>query len=142
MNKVDHKTFLQNLPAEKRAELLQKNDLSGAVHLTTHWGATLCLGMLICLQIPFWYLLLPLQGILIVFCFTLLHETLHDTPFESQWLNRFAGFVSGLLLFIPPLWFRYFHLAHHRYTNDPENDPELEDAKPSTKLAYTSGPIK
>ena len=33
-------------------------------------------------------------------------------------------------------WFRYFHLAHHRHTNDPENDPELRSGKPETTAQY------
>lgn len=37
---------------------------------------------------------------------------------------------------IPMTWFRYFHLAHHRFTNDPENDPELNTAKPETAGQY------
>jgi len=26
---------------------------------------------------------------------------------------------------LPFTWFRYFHLAHHRFTHDPDRDPEL-----------------
>src|SRR6185295_6796898 len=32
--------------------------------------------------------------------------------------------------------FRYFHFAHHRFTQDPEKDPELAFAKPETAWQY------
>jgi fatty acid desaturase len=33
---------------------------------------------------------------------------------------------------LPPDYFRAFHFAHHRYTQDPDRDPELVTAKPSS----------
>ena len=37
---------------------------------------------------------------------------------------------------LPPDYFRAFHFAHHRYTQDPERDPELRYAKPSLWRSY------
>ena len=76
------------------------------------------------------------QGFLIVFLFTLLHEAVHKTPFATEWLNDWAARMSGFLLVLGADWFRYFHFAHHRYTQDPENDPELAEPKPETVLQY------
>ena len=73
-------------------------------------------------------MLIP-HGILIAFLFTLQHECTHNTPFRSLWLNSVAGHVIAFLLFQPFLWFRYFHLAHHKYTNIPGKDPELGGQK-------------
>ncbi|MEO0386622.1 MAG: fatty acid desaturase [Pseudomonadota bacterium] len=42
-------------------------------------------------------------------------------------MNEAVGFAAGLLIVQPFLWFRYFHLAHHRHTNDPRRDPELAE---------------
>src|SRR5690606_4488661 len=42
-----------------------------------------------------------------------------------------VGAVSGALILNPFTWFRYFHLAHHRFTNQP-GDPALESPKPET----------
>ena len=39
-------------------------------------------------------------------------------------------------MLIPAIWFRYFHLAHHRHTHDPDRDPELATPQPATPLAY------
>ena len=66
------------------------------------------------------------HGILIVFLFTLQHECTHNTPFKTHWLNSVAGHVIAFLLFRPFLWFRYFHLAHHKYTNIAGKDPKLD----------------
>ncbi|MEL7430240.1 MAG: fatty acid desaturase, partial [Pseudomonadota bacterium] len=65
------------------------------------------------------------HGIQLVFFFTLLHEASHDTPFKTIGLNRFAAWLSAVIVILPPLWFRYYHLAHHRHTHDPDHDPEL-----------------
>ncbi len=83
-------------------------------------------------------LLLPLlmQGLLLITLFHLLHEAVHDTPFASKSLNCWVALFTGLALFIPPLWFRYFHHAHHRYTQDPKNDPELEEPKPANRRQW------
>ena len=50
--------------------------------------------------------------------------------------------VCGFLILTPPRWFRLFHFAHHRFTHDAGNDPELDPAKARTLagyLAYMSG---
>ncbi|MDD9984610.1 MAG: fatty acid desaturase, partial [Gammaproteobacteria bacterium] len=39
-------------------------------------------------------------------------------------------------LLLPPRYFRAFHLEHHRYTQDPERDPELAVAPPRTWSDY------
>ena len=85
---------------------------------------------------PSGLLLLPVQGILIVFLFTALHECIHETAFKSSFLNTAISSISGFLIFIPPAWFRFFHFAHHRHTHDPARDPELQTPKPSTLIGY------
>ena len=44
--------------------------------------------------------------------------------------------VCGLLIMIPPRYFRFFHLDHHRHTQDPVRDPELAGADADSRLAY------
>jgi len=92
--------------------------------------------LLILRGVPMWQLLLPVQGVLLVFLFTLLHETSHKTPFESDWLNDIAGHVCGFVIALPATWFRYFHFAHHKHTQVTGKDPELDSPKPSTWLGY------
>lgn len=133
---MDHKTLIASLSAEQRALLTEKSDRQGLIHLALHWGLIAVLATLVALRVPGWqFLPLPL-GILIVFLFTLLHEAVHRTPFKTEWINDAVARVSGFLLLLPSDWFRYFHFAHHRHTQDPEKDPELATAKPATPWQY------
>ena len=128
--------FVRSFSAEQRCELTQKSDAEGYRYLFVHFSAIVLLGSLIALQVPLWPLLMLPQGILIVFLFTLLHETSHRTPFATSVVNDRVGFVCGFLLGLAPEWFRCFHFAHHRYTQDPDKDPELASAKPTSVWQY------
>lgn len=142
MQQVDHKTIIAGLTTNQRESLLQRSDSAGLKHLALYLLAMGLCSALIVLQVPFQPVIMLLQGILIVFLFTLLHETVHRTPFASERLNLWVGRFCGFLVFLGPEWFRYFHFAHHRYTHDPEKDPELASAKPQTAwqyLTYLSG---
>ncbi len=129
---MDHKAFLAALPPDEKRALTETSDRVGLVHLAAHGGLILLGAALIVARVPYWPLLLPLQGILIVFLFTLEHECTHRTPFRSEALNDRVGRACGFLILLPFEWFRYFHLAHHRFTNLPGRDPELDTAKPKT----------
>jgi fatty acid desaturase len=133
---MDHRAIIASLTIEQRNRLTAKSDRAGLLLLAVHWGLIILIGSAIALRAPFWWALLLPQGILIVFQFTLLHEAVHLTPFRSAWLNELAARVTSFLLILPSDWFRYFHFAHHRFTQDPENDPELGTPKPETLLQY------
>src|SRR5882757_4979516 len=133
---MDHRDVIASLTNEERNRLTAKSDFSGLVQLAAHWGAIVIIGVLIAAKVPFWPLLMLPQGILIVFLFTLLHETAHRTAFETQRLNDLVARVCSLAIALPADWFRYFHFAHHRFTQDPENDPELAFPKPETRRQY------
>ena len=135
--KMTHDEILKALPAETRRAMLERSDAAGLRHLAGHAAAIVVTGSLIALRIPFWPLLLPVQGVLLVFLFTLQHECTHQSPFRTKMLNETVGHLAGFMIFQPFLWFRYFHLAHHRHTNDPARDPELlAGAKPATKRSF------
>jgi fatty acid desaturase len=70
------------------------------------------------------------HGVALVFLFAPLHECIHRTAFSSRAYNDAFGFVAGLLLLLPQEYFRAFHFAHHRFTQDPARDPELASPKP------------
>ena len=65
------------------------------------------------------------HGVLIVHLFAPFHESTHYTAFRTRWLNTAAGWLTGLVLMLPPTVFRYEHTAHHRYTQDVERDPQM-----------------
>lgn len=146
MQEVTHKSIIRSLTPAQREDLLARSDLAGLRHLAIYLGGiAVCTGLILAEGlVPFWGvpLVMLVQGILIVFLFTLLHETVHQTPFRSEWLNVWVGRFCGFLVFLGPVWFRYFHFAHHRFTNEPGKDPELAEPRPATVwqyLKYLSG---
>ena len=133
---MDHQKFLNGLSNEVRENLTQRLDGPGLLRIAVHCGLIVGFGFAIYLGLPGWEILMIPQGILIVFLFTLLHEAVHQTPFKTRWLNDLAARLSGFLIFLPSSWFKYFHFAHHRFTQNPEKDPELEIEKPNNTLSY------
>lgn len=134
---MDHKAFIATLPHDTLAALNETRDAPGLWHLAGHVGLIVAFGIWIAQGWPGWPLVLVAQGITLCFLFTLEHETTHKTPFRSLWINEWVGRLCGLVIMLPFEWFRYFHLAHHRHTNDPEKDPELTSgAKPESWGAY------
>jgi fatty acid desaturase len=79
---------------------------------------------------------LLLYGIVLDFLFCALHETVHRTAFASRRINDAVALAAGALLLLPPEYFRAFHFAHHRFTQDPMRDPELALPAPATLTAY------
>lgn len=122
---MEHKAFLSSLSAEDRARLTERTDAPGTIRLAGHLGLIAALAAGVAYGVPFWPFLLPVLGVALAFLFTIEHECTHQTPYRTAWLNEAVGFLTGFLIIQPFLWFRYFHLAHHRHTNDPERDPEL-----------------
>ncbi|WP_291731057.1 fatty acid desaturase [Leisingera sp. F5] len=140
---MDHTALIKSLPPETKASLTTRSDAAGLQHLALYLAALAVCTTGIALQVPFWPVLMLPQGVLLVFLFTLSHECTHQTPFRSKWLNEAAGHFCALAMALPFVWFRYYHLAHHKFTNDPERDPELEQGpRPETVpqwLKYLSG---
>ena len=130
---MDHRGFVAGLDVETRAALTTRSDAAGFSQLGFHLLYLGLTGLGVALLPGLWWLvaLVP-YGTGLVFLFTLEHEATHKTPFASEWWNEAIGRVCGLVLLLPFTWFRYFHLAHHRWTNLPGLDPELAGERPAT----------
>ena len=76
------------------------------------------------------------RGVVLCFLFCALHECIHRTAFASRPLNDGIAWVCGALLVLPPGYFRLFHFAHHRFTQNRARDPELAVPPPATLRAY------
>lgn len=132
----DHKQLIASLSHEQINALTRKSDFIGLAHFLSHFIAIGITGAWILNGAIGWPAAIVFHGVLLVFLFTLLHETVHFTVFKSPYLNTYFGWLCALILFLPPNWFRFFHLAHHRHTQDPEKDPELEGKKPDDFISF------
>jgi fatty acid desaturase len=119
--------------------LRERSDRAGLFRLFGHIGTLAGTGALVLLANAS-LLVLPamaVHGAVLVFLFSPLHETIHRTAFRSRWLNDAVAFFCGLPLLLPPEYFRAFHFAHHRYTQDPSRDPELAGGgRPASRRAW------
>ena len=133
----EHREILKRIGTTRIAELSATRDSPALLRLGLHLLLVCLLAIPVTLtegwtRLPFQFLM----GVPLVFLFTAQHECIHQTAFRTRWLNIGVASVIGVILFLPALWFRYFHFAHHRHTQDPERDPELHGAKPLSRSGY------
>ena len=124
--------------------LSQKSDRPGLIRIAIHLGMLCVTGAaVLSVRDTFWVLpAMVVHGIVLAYLFCPLHEATHGTAFRTRWLNDRVGDLCGFLTVYPRLMYRSFHFAHHRYTQDPERDPELGLRKPtriSEYLVWISG---
>jgi fatty acid desaturase len=128
------------ISSERRAlrDLATRSDVTGLMQLALHLTLLLATGAVVWLALGSLWLgpAMLLHGIVLVFLFAPLHETVHRTAFRSHRLNDAVAWICGSLLVLPPEYFRTFHFAHHRFTQDPTRDPELRRPKPGTVREY------
>ena len=120
------------------AELFERSDAEGLLRLAIHLGMLACTGFALASRVGLAGSLVAiiLHGLVLTFLFSALHECIHATAFKSRWLNDAVASICGFVLLLPREYFRAFHLEHHRYTQDPERDPELSVKKPGTIREY------
>jgi len=133
---MNHREFIHSLSKDDRKRLFEKTNVHGIVQTLGHFGLIAVCIIYIYLELPLWQLVMVPLGILHVFLFTAEHEATHRTAFVSKRANDLLAIVTGLIVFIGPLWYRYYHFAHHRYTQDPKLDPENLIKKPQTLKDY------
>jgi fatty acid desaturase len=132
----DHRSVIASLEEGQRRALTARSNLPGLIHLAGHLGLIALSGALILAQVPGWPILMLPHGILLVFLFTPLHECIHRTAFCSDALNILVADLFGIVVGLQARWFLRFHVTHHRFTNDPERDPELAVDKSGTLASY------
>lgn len=67
-----------------------------------------------------------INGIAAYYLFSVVHDSSHNAVSRHVWLNEALGRI-GLVYFAPlaPMDVaRYIHMAHHRFANDPDRDPD------------------
>jgi len=120
------------LPPELIQQLTRRSDARGLAQLGAHLALLLLAGIALRESRDSIYLVftLPIYAAVLIFLFAPLHETIHYTVFKTRWLNSLVAAPIGFLQLLPFQYFRVFHYAHHRHTQNPEKDPELLDMKP------------
>jgi len=133
-------TFAPDDAIDKTAlkALSRRSDAAGLQQLAGHGAGLAVTGLAVAwAQGSVWLIPAMLgHGIVLVFLFSPLHESIHRTAFASRRLNDAVAWLGGLVLMLPPEFFRAFHFAHHRHTQDPARDPELAAGKPATLTGY------
>jgi len=118
--------------------LMQRSNVKGLRQLAGHLAVLATTALTVyATRDTLWVLpAMLLHGVTLVFLFAALHESIHRTAFASRRLNDAVAWVCGALLVLPPRYFRAYHMAHHRFTQQPDGDPELAVRKPDTLGAY------
>lgn len=137
----DQKEFnpRQVLGVETLKTLNQRSNYKGILQLIAHltvmgvsgylWGNNLEKGWLA-------FPCLIVYGFSIASMFAPLHECVHRTAFANHRLNHAIAWFAGLLSLYNSTYFRHYHKWHHRYTQIPGKDPELDDPKPTNWREY------
>lgn len=127
----------QILSAAGLAQLNQRSDWAGGRQFLGHLGVLALSGGL-WLMAPLWLAIpaLVLYGASLALMFCALHECCHRTAFAQPRLNDAAAWLAGLLSFYNSTFYRRYHKWHHRYTQIPGKDPELDDPRLTTGWQY------
>ena len=71
---------------------------------------------------------IPAYAVLTYVSYTPLHESahgnIHGGQAHLQWLNDACGYAMAPLIMVPYSTHRVEHFTHHRYTNQPDRDPD------------------
>lgn len=124
-------------PADLR-RLSERSDAKGLLRFGTHL-VLIALGATLIARARDTVWVLPamlLQGWFLVALFAPVHESVHYTAFASRRLNIVVGWIASVPTLINSTFYRLFHYAHHRHTQDPERDPELAGPLPQTLWEY------
>lgn len=126
------------LSRERLAALGRRSDARGAAQLAGHLALLAATGAAVGLaQGSGWLVIaMTVHGVALSFLFAALHECIHRTAFRSRWINQWVAWGAGAALVLPPAYFRAFHFAHHRWTQDLVRDPELIAPKPASLGAW------
>ena len=134
----DNKTKQNPLLSPEELKILnERSNLKGMLQFSGHLAVILASGYLS--GNSHWFIAWPavvVYGLSLATMFATLHECSHRTAFENNRLNDGVAWFAGLLSFYNSTFYRRYHKWHHRYTQIPDKDPELEDPKPQNLSEY------
>src|SRR5690606_22412685 len=53
------------------------------------------------------------------------HGNIHGSDDRRQWINDLCGYLVAPLIWVPYSTHKVEHFTHHRYTNQPDKDPDF-----------------
>lgn len=126
------------LTREELTRLMERADGPALARIAWHLGVLIATGgLILALRGTAWVIpLVAVHGYALAFLFCPFHECAHRTAFRTRWLNVAVGRLTGVLTFRPYDNYRVYHWEHHRFTQDPERDPELQFPKPASPAGY------
>ena len=125
------------LSKTERQRLMRRNNVPAVGYLSFHLTYLTATGYLAYLAIGtvFWLPASVLYGIGVVHLFSFQHECSHRTVFTVRWLNDLCGWLCGVIIQLPPVYFRWEHYDHHTHTQLVDKDPQLI-AMPRSMFEY------
>ena len=115
------------VPADVLKRLYTRSDWAGAKQTAAHVALLVLGGAAILWTRDSWWVVLPLiaQAFFVNSLFGAMHESVHYGSFKTRWMADVLAFFSGAAILNNAGFYRHYHMAHHRYTQDPARDPEL-----------------
>ncbi len=113
--------------SERLEKLLARSNLRGGLQLVVHLVLLIATGVVVSTAVGTPWLIPAMipYGVVLVFLFAPLHESIHGTAFKNRGVNETVAWLAAFVLVLPPHYFRLFHFTHHRSTQDAVYDPEL-----------------
>lgn len=127
------------VPAAVLKRLYLRSDWAGLRQTAAHLALLVAGGWLVLETRGTWWVLpaVLLQGIFVNSLFGAMHESVHYGSFKTRRFADLLAFFSGAAILNNAGFYRHYHMAHHRYTQDPLRDPELvTSGTPRTWGAY------
>jgi fatty acid desaturase len=123
-------------PAELRS-LTGRSNAIGALRTGTHVALLAATGWLLAIAGPWTVLPAMLAfGLMQVALFAPAHEATHQTAFASRRANQIVGWLAACPSLLNLQFYTAYHFAHHRHTQIPGQDPELDMESPHDLVGY------
>ena len=118
---------MRTVPAAELKRLSMPSDAAGARQTLAHVALLVAGGWLVLATRGAWWVApaLLVQAVFVNALFAAMHESVHYGSFQSRWAADLLAFFSGAAILNNAGFYRAYHMAHHRYTQDPLRDPEL-----------------
>ncbi|MBD2120940.1 fatty acid desaturase family protein [Trichocoleus sp. FACHB-262] len=127
------------LSVQELLELNERSDRQGWQQLSRHLTVMVASGAIWGWSWGHWWIATPalvVYGFSLASMFAPMHECAHRTAFVSHPVNDAVAWLAGVLSFYNSTFYRRYHKWHHRYTQIPGKDPELEDIPPTNWMNY------